>query len=113
MRTLEPGVWGVLPTPFTEDAADVDHASLANTVELYGRIGVNGVVALGVFGEAARLTAEERNRVVADVARAMGADRVVVGLTSTDTAQVCDEARAAIDASPVPLAALMVQINAT
>jgi hypothetical protein len=49
MRPLEAGVWGVLPTPFTE-RLEVDEASLIATLELFLHARVTGVLALGVFG---------------------------------------------------------------
>ena len=113
MRPLEAGVWGVLPTPFTAERLEVDEASLVATLELFLRAGVTGVLALGVFGEAAQLTAAERALVVARASSLAGPWRVVVGLTSVDPAEVLDEARAAVAAAETPLAALMVQINAT
>ena len=48
------GVYSVLPTPFTA-AGDVDEASLRRVVDLFIGAGVNGVTALGVTGEVARL----------------------------------------------------------
>lgn len=112
MRPLEAGVWGVLPTPFTE-RLELDEASLVATLELFLRAGVTGVLALGVFGEAAQLTPAERALVVARASSLAGPGRVVVGLTSIDPAEVLDEARAAVAAAEAPLAAFMVQINAT
>lgn len=70
VENLAPGVWGVLATPLTEDGSAVDTASLTRQVEHYVHIGATGLTALGVFGEAARLTPEERRRVVATVAAA-------------------------------------------
>jgi hypothetical protein len=53
----------VLATPFTADATRVDEESLRREVAyLLGR-GVAGLVVLGVFGEAARLSAAERVQV--------------------------------------------------
>ena len=48
------GVYSVLPTPFL-DNGDVDEASLRRVVDLFIDAGVNGVTALGVTGEVARL----------------------------------------------------------
>jgi 4-hydroxy-tetrahydrodipicolinate synthase len=113
MQPLEPGVWGILPTPFNGDDLAVDPASLVAALELFTVAGTTGVVALGVFGEAAQLNSEERAQVVSHATEAFGADRVVVGLTSLDTAQACAEAVAAVRAAQAPLAAFMVQINST
>ncbi len=113
MQPLQPGVWGVLPTPFNGDDLAVDRASLVKALELFTSAGTTGVVALGVFGEAAQLNGEERAQVVSHATEAFGADRVVVGLTSLDTPKACEEAAAAVHAAQAPLAAVMVQINST
>ena len=54
------GVYSVLPTPFHPNG-DIDEASLRRVVDLFIAAGVNGVTALGVTGEVARL--EEANAV--------------------------------------------------
>ena len=54
MTRLE-GVFSVLPTPFTA-GDDVDHDSLRRVIDLYLAAGVDGVTALGVTGEVARLS---------------------------------------------------------
>ncbi len=59
---LERGVWGILATPFDgADAVDVD--SMQRQIEFFSHAGARVVVALGVFGEAARLDASERRAV--------------------------------------------------
>ena len=55
------GVYSVLPTPFT-DRGDLDEASLRRVVDLFIEKGVNGLTALGVTGEVARLEEPERAR---------------------------------------------------
>ena len=57
------GVYSVLPTPFTA-SGDVDDDSLRRVVDLFIGAGVNGVTALGVTGEVARLDDRERQRVL-------------------------------------------------
>ena len=57
------GVYSVLPTPFTA-SGDLDDASLRRVVDLFIGAGVNGVTALGVTGEVARLDDSERRRVL-------------------------------------------------
>ena len=57
------GVYSILPTPFQSDG-DVDEASLRRVVDLFVDTGVNGVTALGVTGEVARLDDAERRRVL-------------------------------------------------
>jgi 4-hydroxy-tetrahydrodipicolinate synthase len=113
MQPLEPGVWGVLPTPFHPDSLALDEESLVAALRMFLDTRIAGVVALGVFGEAAQLTPSERTLVVERATSIAGAGRVVVGLTSTATEEVLDEARAAVTAAQAPLAALMVQINST
>lgn len=111
MRSLEPGVWGVLPTPFDAETLALDERSLDGALALFKEADVTGVVALGVFGEAAQLASNERALVVGRTTEAIGPHRVVAGLTALDTAQALDEAHAAVAAARAPLAALMVQIN--
>ena len=95
---LERGVWGILATPFDASGA-VDTASLEVQIELFARTGARGVVALGVFGEAARLDADER-RLVATVALTT-AQRLglgtVVGITTLDRAETIAQARVAVE----------------
>src|ERR1700684_2386592 len=109
MQPLEPGVWGVLPTPFDSGSLAVDEDSLVAALNLFLGARVTGVVALGVFGEAAQLTPSERATIVDRATSIAGPGRVVIGLTSIDTAQVLEEARAAVDAVQAPLAGLMIQ----
>jgi len=93
---LERGVWGVLATPFHADDR-IDTASLVRQVELFARVGARGVVALGVFGEAARLDADERAEVAAaalTASRRLGLG-AVIGITALDREQVIAEAEAA------------------
>ena len=96
---LERGVWGILATPFGEDGS-IDTASLGRQVALFGRVGARGVVALGVFGEGARLDAAERRLVTDTVLRAAQEYHlgVVVGLTTLDREAPLAEAEAAVSA---------------
>jgi 4-hydroxy-tetrahydrodipicolinate synthase len=55
------GVYSVLATPFTP-SGDVDLESLKRVVDLAVKAGVDGVTALGVTGEVARLDDKERAR---------------------------------------------------
>ncbi len=82
--TLE-GVYSVLPTPFGA-SGDLDRGSLQRVVDLFIAAGVNGVTALGVTGEVARLTDEERRRVLdLVVERVAGRIGVVAGTTAEGT----------------------------
>ena len=79
------GVYSVLPTPFT-DSGDLDERSLARVVDLFIDKRVNGLTALGVTGEVARLDDRERNRVLEIVVdQANGRVPVVAGTTAEGT----------------------------
>src|ERR687890_2375033 len=79
------GVYSVLPTPFTA-SGDLDLASLRQVIDLFIEAGVNGVTALGVTGEVARLTDDERRQVLeAVVEHVRGRIGVVVGTTAAGT----------------------------
>ena len=79
------GVYSVLPTPF-DAAGHVDEASLRRVVDLFIEAGVNGVTALGVTGEAARLDDAERRRVLEIVVgHVNGRVGVVAGTTAEGT----------------------------
>lgn len=79
------GVYSVLPTPFTT-SGDLDEASLQRVIDLFIEAGVNGVTALGVTGEVARLTEDERRRVLdLVVAHVNGRIGVVAGTTAEGT----------------------------
>ena len=82
------GVYSVLPTPFQANG-DLDEASLRRVVDLFITAGVNGVTALGVTGEVARLDDEERRRVLEVVVdQVRGRIGVVAGTTAEGT-RIC------------------------
>jgi 4-hydroxy-tetrahydrodipicolinate synthase len=82
------GVYSVLATPFTP-AGEVDFESLKRVVDLAVKAGVNGVTALGVTGEVARLSDSERGRIVQTVVEHMnGRAKVIVG-ASADGVRTC------------------------
>ncbi len=84
------GVYSVLPTPF-RNGGDVDVDSLDRVVDLFVAAGVDGVTALGVTGEVARLSERERALVTDAVIRRIdGRARVIVG-TSADGVRTCVE----------------------
>jgi 4-hydroxy-tetrahydrodipicolinate synthase len=84
------GVFSVLPTPFNSDG-DFDAEGLTRVIDLFLADGVNGVTALGVTSEVARLTESERHRVLDTVlAHVNGRVPVVVG-TSADGLRTCIE----------------------
>jgi len=94
---LERGVWGILATPFLPDGT-VDLDSLVAQVALFARVGARGVVALGVFGEAAKLTADERREVARTALTAAAGHGlgVVIGITTTATAPTVEQAQDAV-----------------
>lgn len=102
---LEPGVWQILPTPFRGADLRVDHDSLRRVVGHAQRVGVTGLVALGVLGEASSLTSEERSEVLETVVAEAGCLPVVAGAFPLATAPAAEEARraAAAGASAVML----------
>ncbi|MGH9455017.1 MAG: dihydrodipicolinate synthase family protein, partial [Terriglobia bacterium] len=76
------GVFSVLPTPFLTNG-EIDFVSLRKVVDLYINAGVNGLTALGVTSEVARLTERERFEVLdAVMDRVKGRVPVVVGSTA-------------------------------
>jgi len=82
------GVYSVLPTPFA-DNGEVDEASLRRVVELFIAAGVNGVTALGVTGEVARLDDGERAKVLEIVVDQVAGRIGVVAGTSADGTRTC------------------------
>jgi 4-hydroxy-tetrahydrodipicolinate synthase len=75
-------VFSVLPTPFAADGS-VDTASLRKVVDLFVAAGVDGVTALGVTSEVARLDERERQQVLETVTtHAAGRVKVVAGATA-------------------------------
>lgn len=95
----------MLPTPFQGDGS-LDVESLRGVVSLYVDAKVDGLTALGVTGEVARLTPRERGIVLDVVIRqADGRVPVIAGATA-DGRQLCIEY--ARDARSAGAAALMV-----
>jgi 4-hydroxy-tetrahydrodipicolinate synthase len=79
------GVYSVLPTAFTA-SGDLDDDSLRRVIDLFISAGVNGVTALGVTGEVARLEDPERRRVLDVVTgHVKGRIGVVAGTTAEGT----------------------------
>ncbi|WP_454697903.1 dihydrodipicolinate synthase family protein [Arthrobacter humicola] len=108
--SLAPGVWGVVAPPFQGSTLDVDLDSLSELVEHYEAIGATGLTVLGVFGEAAALTAEERRQVL-EIAVECTDLPLVVGITALATRPAIDEITAAQAVAGERLAAVMVQAN--
>jgi len=109
VEPLARGVWGVVATPFTPDG-DVDDGSLTRLVEFYDSVGATGLTVLGVFGEAAALTAAERMQVLHVVA-AHSRLPIVAGVTSLATTPAIAEIENAQATVGDRLRAVMVQVN--
>lgn len=107
---MAPGVWGVVATPYSGSTFDVDEGSLARLVEHYEKVGVAGLTVLGVFGEAAQLSSDERRSVLETVVDTVALP-LVVGATSLGTAPVVEEVRLAQEVAGDRLAGAMVQVN--
>ncbi|MGA9746838.1 MAG: dihydrodipicolinate synthase family protein, partial [Nocardioides sp.] len=100
----------VLASPFGEDLA-LDLLSLERQLTLADSVAAQGVVALGVFGEAAALSREEQCSVVRTVTTA-SARPVVIGLSARGTDAAIEQAQDCVAAATRAPAALMVQVNA-
>ena len=89
------GVYVIAATPFSADGA-IDWPSLDRLIDFYAAAGVDGITALGIMGEADKLTPEERRAVLA---RILGRTRlpVVVGVSDSGLDNLRDFARHAMD----------------
>jgi 4-hydroxy-tetrahydrodipicolinate synthase len=82
------GVYSIIPTAFT-DSGDLDEASQRRVVDLFIGKGANGLTALGVTGEVARLEEHERAKVL-EVVLNHAAGRVpIVAGTSAEGTRTC------------------------
>jgi 4-hydroxy-tetrahydrodipicolinate synthase len=80
------GVFNIMATPFFPDSA-IDWDSLQHLVDFQITAGVHGLTILGVLGEAAKLTVDERQRVVETVLKTVaGRVPVVVGTSHAEVA---------------------------
>jgi 4-hydroxy-tetrahydrodipicolinate synthase len=82
------GVYSVLPTPFQANG-DLDEPSRRRVIDLFIGEGVNGVTALGVTGEVARLDDVERRRVLEVVVEHVNGRIGVVSGTSSEGTRTC------------------------
>ena len=79
LTTQTRGVFPICPTPFFDDG-EIDYESLDRLVDWYVSSKVSGLVSLGVFGEAAKLSPEEGETVLKRViGRVAGRFPVIVG----------------------------------
>src|SRR5437762_1659459 len=107
------GVYSIIPSAFT-DSGDLDEASQRRVVDLFIDKGVNGLTALGVTGEVARLEEPERARVLQIVVQHAAGRVPVVARTSADGTRTCisysrqakDLGAAAVMVSPPRMAKL-------
>ncbi len=89
------GVFSVLPTPF-DSSGELDLDSLGRVIQLYLAAGVDGLTALGVTSEVARLEDRERSVVLEAVIRhTAGRVPVVAGATSNGLRTTIAHSRAA------------------
>ena len=89
------GVFGVLPTAFHDDGR-LDLAGTVALVRANCQAGVAGVTALGVMGEAAELSEDERRRVVDAVVAAAAPLPAIVGVSGDSREIVSSRARDAV-----------------
>ena len=80
------GIFNILATPFHADGS-VDYDSLRRLSDFQVKMGTYGLTILGVMGEAAKLTVEERTRVMETVVETVdGRVPIVVGASHPDMA---------------------------
>src|SRR5712692_10424919 len=82
------GVYSVLPTPFGP-SSEVDHDGLRSLIDLFLASGVNGVTALGVTSEVARLTEPERGQVLETILQHVNGRVPVVAGSTADGLRTC------------------------
>ena len=80
------GIFNILATPFTADY-EVDYESLRKLVRFQMGVGAQGLTILGVLGEAAKLSVDERKSIMDTVIETVaGAIPIVVGTSHTELA---------------------------
>ncbi len=88
------GIFNILATPFRADYS-VDYDSLRNLTRFQMEIGAGGLTILGVMGEAAKLSVDERKAVMDTVVETVaGAIPIVVGASHSQL-ETCIELSAA------------------
>lgn len=91
---LENGVYTVVPTPFAADGS-LDLPSLERLISFLVGTGVQGLLVLGVLGEAPKLIPDERRAVIETCIAAAGSCPVIVGATHPSVVGTRALARAA------------------
>jgi 4-hydroxy-tetrahydrodipicolinate synthase len=82
---LRPGVHVVMATPFLPDE-EVDEVSVRSLIDFCAQAGSDGLLVLGVMGEADRLSDAERERVIdLTIDHSAGRMQVTVGVTAGST----------------------------
>jgi 4-hydroxy-tetrahydrodipicolinate synthase len=84
------GVFSVLPTPFAP-SGEIDPASLKRVIDVFIADGVNGLTALGVTSEVARLTDAERDAALDTVVTHVDGRVPVVAGSTADGLRTCIE----------------------
>jgi 4-hydroxy-tetrahydrodipicolinate synthase len=82
------GVYSIIPTAFT-DGGDIDEASQRRVVDLFIDKGANGLTALGVTGEVARLEEHERATVLEMVVKQAAGRVPIIAGTSAEGTRTC------------------------
>ncbi len=82
------GVYSIIPTAFT-DAGDFDPSSQRRVVDLFIEKGANGLTALGVTGEVARLEEHERSTILELVVKQANGRVPVIAGTSAEGTRTC------------------------
>jgi 4-hydroxy-tetrahydrodipicolinate synthase len=82
------GVYSIIPTAFTE-GGDIDEASQRRVVDLFIDKGANGLTALGVTGEVARLEERERAAVLEIVVNQAAGRVPIIAGTSAEGTRTC------------------------
>ena len=82
------GVYSIIPTAFSE-SGDIDEASQRRVVDLFIEKGANGLTALGVTGEVARLEEHERGKVLEIVVEQAAGRVPIIAGTSADGTRTC------------------------
>lgn len=91
------GVHTIMPTPFTDEGA-LDVKSLEQLTDFLVGLGVDGVVVLGVMGEAPKLSEEEQEQVItATVKAAAGRIPVFAGSGAAGTDLAIAKSRRAVE----------------
>ena len=91
------GVYTIMPTPFDE-GGQLDLESLERLTEFLTGLGVDGVVVLGVMGEAPKLSDDEQEKVIrTTVAAAAGRIPVFAGASAAGTDLAMHRGRRAME----------------